>query len=89
MLGVKISQDHDDVRSYQGTKYAPVQLVYLMDIFGCQWHARQINRRGLKQPNQIKVSFEKGTKDITSHVAPNQSQFGAEYFLAYTLPNFK
>ncbi len=44
---------------------------------------------GLKQPNQIKVSFEKGTKKITSHVAPDQAQFGAEYFLAYRLPDFK
>jgi hypothetical protein len=44
---------------------------------------------GLKQPNQIKVSFEKGTKEITGHVAPDQAQFGAEYFLAYTLPGFK
>jgi hypothetical protein len=44
---------------------------------------------GLKQPNQIKVSFEKGTKEITGHVAPDQAQFGMEYFLAYTLPDFK
>ncbi len=44
---------------------------------------------GLKQPNQIKVSFEKGTKEVTGHVAPNQAQFGVEYFLAYTLPDFK
>jgi hypothetical protein len=44
---------------------------------------------GLKQPDQIKVSFEKGTKEITGHVAPNQARFSAEYFLAYTLPNFK
>jgi hypothetical protein len=44
---------------------------------------------GLKQPDQIKVSFETGTKEITGHVAPNQAQFGAECFLAYTLPNFK
>jgi hypothetical protein len=46
-------------------------------------------KEGLTQPNQIKVSFEKGTKEITCHVAPNQAQFGAEYFLAYRLPNFK
>ncbi len=26
-------------------------------------------KEGLKQPNQIKVSFEKGTKEITGHVA--------------------
>jgi hypothetical protein len=49
---------------------------------------------GLKQPNRIKISFEKNSKDstskeITGHVAPNQDGFGAEYFLAYTLPNFK
>ncbi len=30
-------------------------------------------KEGLKQPNRIKVSFEKGTKEITSHVAPNQA----------------
>jgi hypothetical protein len=44
-------------------------------------------KEGLKQPNRIKISFEKGPKEITGHVAPDQ--FGAEYFLAYTLPNFK
>ncbi len=44
---------------------------------------------GLKQPNQIKVSFEKGIKEITGHVAPDQAQFSTEYFLAYRLPNFK
>ncbi len=44
---------------------------------------------GLKQPNWIKVSFKKVTKEITGHVAPNQAQFGAEYFLVYTLPDFK
>jgi hypothetical protein len=46
-------------------------------------------KEGLKQPNQIKISFEKGAKEITSHVAPDQAQFGTEYFLAYTLPNSK
>ncbi len=49
---------------------------------------------GLKQLNQTKISFEKNSKDsnskeITSHVAPNQARFGTEYFLAYTLSNFK
>jgi hypothetical protein len=28
---------------------------------------------GLNQPNQIKVSFEKGAKDITGHVTPDQA----------------
>jgi hypothetical protein len=46
-------------------------------------------KEGLKQPNRIKVSFEKGAKEITGHVAPNQARFGAEYFLEYTLPDFK
>jgi hypothetical protein len=48
----------------------------------------------LKQPDQIKISFKKNSKDstskeITGHVAPNQARFGMEYFLAYTLPDFK
>jgi hypothetical protein len=30
-------------------------------------------KEGLKQPYQIKVSFEKGTKEITGHVAPNKA----------------
>ncbi len=51
-------------------------------------------KEGLKQPDRIKISFKKNSKDsnskeITGQVAPNQALFGAEYFLAYTLPNFK
>jgi hypothetical protein len=46
-------------------------------------------KEGLKQPNQIKISFEKGAKEITGHIAPDQAQFGTEYFLACMLPNFK
>jgi hypothetical protein len=30
-------------------------------------------KEGLKQPNQIKVSFEKGAKEITGHVTPDQA----------------
>jgi hypothetical protein len=30
-------------------------------------------KEGLKQPNQIKISFEKGAKEITGHVVPNQA----------------
>ncbi len=49
---------------------------------------------GLKQPDQIKISFEKNSKDSnskenTGHVMPNQAQFGTEYFLAYMRPDFK
>jgi hypothetical protein len=48
---------------------------------------------GLKQTNQIKISFEKNSKEsnskeITGQVVPDQALFGAEYFLAYTLPDF-
>jgi hypothetical protein len=51
-------------------------------------------KEGLKQPDQIKISFKKNSKDsnskeITGHVAPDQAQFVVEYFLAYTLPDFK
>jgi hypothetical protein len=28
---------------------------------------------GLKQPNQMKVTFKKGTKEITGHVAPDRA----------------
>jgi hypothetical protein len=45
-------------------------------------------KEGLKQPNQIKISFKSGAKEITSHVAPDQAQFCTEYFLAYMLSNF-
>jgi hypothetical protein len=30
-------------------------------------------KEGLKQPDQIKISFEKGAKEITGHVVPNQA----------------
>ncbi len=51
-------------------------------------------KEGLKHPNWNKISFEKNSKDlnykeITGQVAPNQALFGTEYFLAYTLPDFK
>jgi hypothetical protein len=46
-------------------------------------------KEGLKQPDRIKIFFEKGAKEITGHVAPNQAQFSVEYFIAYTLPDFK
>jgi hypothetical protein len=46
-------------------------------------------KEGLKQPDGIKISFKKETHEITGHIAPNQAPFGAEYFLAYTLPDFK
>jgi hypothetical protein len=51
-------------------------------------------KEGLKQPNQIKISFKKNSKDsnskeIIGQVAPDQALFGTEYFFAYTLPNFK
>jgi hypothetical protein len=63
-------------------------------LLGANGTSDMLFEEGLKQPNQIKISFEKNSKDsnskeINGHVAPNQAQFGAEYFLAYTLPNFK
>ena len=46
-------------------------------------------KEGLKQPNWIKISFEKNSKEISGHVVSDQAWFGTEYFLVYTLPNFK
>jgi hypothetical protein len=60
-----------------------------MTSLGADGTPDNLIKKGLKQPNQIKISFKKGAKEITSHVVPNQAQFGAEYFLMYTLPDFK
>jgi hypothetical protein len=46
-------------------------------------------KEGSKQPDRIKISFEKGAKEITGNVVPDHAQFKPEYFLAFTLPNFK
>jgi hypothetical protein len=35
-------------------------------------------KKGLKQPNRIKISFKKGANEITGHVAPDQAEFGVE-----------
>ncbi len=43
-------------------------------------------KEGLKQPDWIKISFEKGSKNITGHVAPDQAR---KYFLAFMHPDFK
>ncbi len=43
----------------------------------------------LKQPDQIKISFDKGSKNITGHVVPDQVEFGPKYFQGFTLPDFK
>ncbi len=75
-------------------------LVKVQNTLQSNWYTRWMSlgvngtpdkliKEGLKQPNQIKVSFEKGTKEITGHIVPDQAWFGVEYFLAYTLPDFK
>jgi hypothetical protein len=46
-------------------------------------------KEGLKQPDRIKISFKKGAKEITGHITPDQGQFGAKYFLMFTVPDFK
>jgi hypothetical protein len=30
-------------------------------------------KEGMKQPHHIKITFEKGTKDITGHITPDQA----------------
>ncbi len=62
----------------------------MLDVFGCIWHARQYDERRLETaPDRVKISFEKGAKEITGQVVPDQARFGDEYFLAFMLPNFK
>jgi hypothetical protein len=46
-------------------------------------------KKGLKQPNRIRISFKKGAKEITGLVTPKQVRFSAKYFLTYMLPKFK
>jgi hypothetical protein len=46
-------------------------------------------KESMKLPDCIKITSKKGTKDITGHIAPDQAQFGPEYFLAFTFPDFK
>jgi hypothetical protein len=55
----------------------------LLDVLG------NLINEGLKQLDCIKISFETEAEEITGHIASNQARFGAEYFLAFTLPNFK
>jgi hypothetical protein len=83
------SQDCDDVRSYQGSADTPVQPVHLLDFFGSNGMPDMLFKEGMKQPDQIKISFKKGTKEITGHVATDQAQFVPEYFLVFTLLDFK
>ncbi len=42
-------------------------------------------KEGMKQLDQITISFKRGTKNITGNVAPDQAQFG----VLFTLPDFK
>ncbi len=46
-------------------------------------------KEGLKQPDQIKITFKKRTKDITGHIMPDQAPFVPKYFLTFKLPDFK
>jgi hypothetical protein len=49
----------------------------------------KLTKEGMKQPDCIKITFEKGTQDITGHVAPDQAWFGPKYFLSFLLLDFK
>jgi hypothetical protein len=42
-------------------------------LLGANGMPDKLIEKGLKQPDQIKVSFKKGTKEITGHVAPDQA----------------
>ena len=62
--------------------------------FGAKGMPDKLIKEGLKQPDWIKISFKKNSKDstfkeITGHVVPDQARFGVEYFLTLTLPDFK
>jgi hypothetical protein len=44
-----------------------------LDFLGADGTPDKLIEEGLKQPDQIKVSLEKETKEITGHVASNQA----------------
>ncbi len=44
-----------------------------LTLLGADGMPDKLIEEGLKQPDRIKVSFEKGTKEITGHVAPDQA----------------
>jgi hypothetical protein len=73
MIQVKMSKDCDDVRSYQGTEYAPVELCTCWTSLCADGMPDNLIKEGLKQPDHIKIFFKKGAKEITGHVAPNQA----------------
>ena len=49
----------------------------------------QMIKDGLKQPNQIMISFTMNGKELTGSIAPDQACFGPEFFLAQMLPDFE
>jgi hypothetical protein len=40
---------------------------------GADGTSDNLTKEGLKQPNCIKISFEKEAKEITGHLVPNQA----------------
>lgn len=44
---------------------------------------------GLTQPGTVQVSFTSERKELQAHIVPDQGIFGVEFYLAFTLPDFK
>jgi hypothetical protein len=65
--------DIDIVGSDKSSSDTPVQLVFLLDFLGADGMPDKLIKEGMKQPDQIKTTFEKGTNDVTGHVVPNQA----------------
>jgi hypothetical protein len=61
----------------------------LSNTLGADGMPDNLIKEGLKQPHRIKIFSKKRAKKITGHIAPDQARFGAEYFLTFTLPDFK
>jgi hypothetical protein len=49
------------------------ELVHSLDIFGANGTLDNLIKECLKQPDHIKISFEKGAKEITGHFVPDQA----------------
>jgi hypothetical protein len=63
-------------------------MVHSLTSLGAIGMQDKLIEEGLKQPDWIKVSFKKGSKDITGHITPDQAWLGPKHFFTFTLPDF-
>jgi hypothetical protein len=73
VIQAKTNQDCDDVRSIKVQNTFQFNWYTHWTSLGANGTPDNMIKDGLKQPNCIKISFEKGAKEITDNIAPNQA----------------